>query len=176
MAATPEVSADAGMKLAYSELRRLAAGYLRGQPRGRTLEPAALVNEAYIRLAAWDGVHWQSRSHFIGVAAMVMRQVIWIHARRRNALKRGAGAQAISLHADAIPAGSPLDAFLFENALQRLEAESASACRIVEMRVFGGLTISEIATVLGSSESTVKRQWLFAKTWLKRQLDGDCSQ
>ncbi|MFN7939857.1 MAG: ECF-type sigma factor [Bryobacteraceae bacterium] len=172
MAASPELSATAGVKLAYTELRRLAAGYLRGQPQGRTLEPAALVNEAYIRLAAWQGVHWQSRSHFIGVAALVMRQIIWIHARRRNALKRGAGTQPISLHADAIPSPAPLDAFLLENALRRLETESRQACRIVEMRIFGGLTVTEIAALLQLSESTVKRQWVFAKTWLKHQLGG----
>ncbi|MBI4908210.1 MAG: RNA polymerase subunit sigma-70 [Acidobacteria bacterium] len=171
MSASTELSATAGVKLAYSELRRLAAAYLRGEQRGRTLEPAALVHEAYIRLACWDGVYWKSRSHFVGVAAMVMRQVIWSHARRRNASKRRADGQRVTLHSG-IAGGIGVDAFYLEDALRRLEVESTQACRVVEMRVFGGLTIAEIASLLDLSESTVKRQWVFAKTWLRQQLEG----
>jgi len=172
MPGSTELSANAGVKLAYSELRRLAAGYLRNGQHGSTLEPAAIVNEAYLRLAAWEGVHWKSRSHFVGVAAMVMRQVVWAHARRHNALKRGAGAQRVTLHSEVAGNDGIVDALLLEDALRRLEQESKQACRIVEMRVFGGLTVAEIGGVLGLSESTVKRQWVFAKTWLKRDVEG----
>lgn len=175
MSAPTDLSVSAGVKLAYSELRRLAAGYLRRGERGHTLEPAAIVHEAYLRLAAWEGVHWKSRSHFVGVAAMVMRQVVWAHARRHNALKRGAGAQRVTLHSDAPAKNGIVDALLLEDALRRLESESKQACHIVEMRVFGGLTVAEIGTVLGLSESTVKRQWVFAKTWLKRHVEGEGS-
>lgn len=172
MRSAAEFPASAGVDLAYGELRRLAEAYLRGANGRITLEPAAVVHEAYLRLAGWEGVHWKSRSHFIGVAALLMRQVVWMHARRRNALKRGGGAHRVTLHSQvADPMGTPVDALLLEEALRRLEAESPDACRVVEMRVFGGLTITEIAAVTSQSESTVKRRWMLAKTWLKRYLD-----
>ena len=165
-----ELTASAGVRLAYSELRRLAAGYLRGTMPGASLEPAVLINEAYIRLAQWQGVHWKDRAHFVGVAAMVMRQVVWGHARRRNAAKRGAGGQRITLHNEIASQSAGVDAYELEQALRRLESESGDACRIVEMRIFGGMTVPEIAAELDLSESTVKRQWVFAKTWLRRRL------
>ncbi len=173
MSAPTEFSAATGIDLAYGELRRLAAAYLRGENQGRTLEPAVLVNEAYIRMTAWEGVHWRSRSHFIGVAAMIMRQVVWTYARRRNALKRGAGGQRVTLTCELAGGnGGTIDALLMEEALRRLELESQEACRVVEMRVFGGLTVPEIATAMNQSESTVKRHWVLAKTWLKRYFEA----
>jgi RNA polymerase sigma factor (TIGR02999 family) len=165
------ISAPEAMQLAYHELHRLAHVYLRGQNSARTLEPAALVHEAYLRLANWEGVHWKSRSHFAGVASGVMRQVLCAQARRRSALKRGTDTQRVTLHSGIGGSGSSvIDAIVLEDAMRRLEERDAQACRIVEMRVFGGLTVEEIAALLEVSESTVKRSWTFAKTWLRKQL------
>jgi RNA polymerase sigma factor (TIGR02999 family) len=159
------------MERVYSELRRLAGAYLRHQRRDHTLQPTALVHEAYLRMAAWDGAPWHDRTQFIGVAALVMRQVLTMHARKRAATKRGGGQLQISLSDPVAPSGAPiLDLLALDRALTELEAINPQSCRIVELRFFGGLSVEEIAECLAISPATVKRSWTFAKTWLRQQL------
>ena len=169
--ATPEM-----MERVYGELRRLAGLYLRRQRRDHTLQPTALVHEAYLRLAGWEGAPWRDRAHFVGVAAMVMRQVLVLHARKRNAAKRGGGNLHVSLSEPVASDGAPiLDVLALDRALIKLESQSPLACRIVEMRFFGGLGIEEIAGFLEISPATVKRSWTFTKTWLRRELEEGSS-
>jgi RNA polymerase sigma factor (TIGR02999 family) len=160
------------MEAVYGELRRLAGMYLRRQRQDHTLQPTALVHEAYLRLAQWDGSPWRDRAHFVGVAALVMRQVLILHARKRGAAKRGGSRLRISLAEPVAPGAGPiLDALALDRALTQLEAHSPQACRVVELRFFGGLSIEEISGCLGISPATVKRNWTFAKTWLHAQLE-----
>src|SRR5437660_6990351 len=156
----------------YSELRRLAGMYLRRQRRDHTLQPTALVHEAYLRMASWESAPWEDRGQFIGVAAMIMRQVLTEHARERAAAKRGGGRLQVSLSETVARGGAPiLDMLALDRALTQLESQSPQACRIVELRFFGGLNIEEIADWLKISPATVKRSWTFAKTWLHDQLE-----
>lgn len=159
----------------YPELRRIAARHLRSERPGHTLQPTALVNEAYLRLAQQQpGKHWQDRTHFFAVAAHVVRAVLVDHARARRAVKRGSGAVAVELTVEmASVASKPLDVLDLDAALQALEALDAEHVRIVELRYFAGLSIDETAETLGTSASTVKRGWLAAKTYIRRHLDGD---
>jgi RNA polymerase sigma-70 factor (ECF subfamily) len=156
----------------YGELRRLAGMYLRSQRKDHTLQPTALVHEAYLRMASWESAPWQNRAQFIGVAAMIMRQVLTQHARERAATKRGGGRLQVSLSETVAPETAPiLDVLALDRALTELESQSPQACRIVELRFFGGLSIEEIADCLKISPATVKRSWTFAKTWLHDQLE-----
>jgi RNA polymerase sigma-70 factor (ECF subfamily) len=165
--ATPEM-----MERVYGELRRLAGHYLRRQRRNHTLQPTGLVHEAYLRLAAWDGTPWRDRAHFVGVAALVMRQVLVMHARKHGDAKRGGGNLQVSLSDQVASGGAPiLDVLALDGALTKLESQSPLACRIVELRFFGGLDIDDIAAFLEISPATVKRTWTFAKTWLRRELE-----
>ena len=159
----------------YPELRRIAARHLRGERAGHTLQPTALVNEAYMRLAQQQpGKHWQDRTHFFAVAARVVRSVLVDHARARRAAKRGSGAVGVELTvANANVAETPVDVLDLDAALHALEAMDAEQVRIVELRYFAGLSIDETAEALGTSASTVKRGWLAAKTYIRRHLDGD---
>jgi RNA polymerase sigma factor (TIGR02999 family) len=163
------------VELVYPELRRIAAGHLRNERPGHTLQPTALVNEAYVRLAEQQpGKHWQDRTHFFAVAAHVVRAVLVDHARARRAAKRGSGAVTVELTAaNAGQAGPPVDVLDLDAALQALEALDAEQGRIVEMRYFAGLSIDETAEALGTSASSVKRGWLAAKTYIRRHLDGE---
>jgi RNA polymerase sigma-70 factor (ECF subfamily) len=164
------------METVYDELRRLGRLYLRRQRKDHTLQPTALVHEAYLRLAAWDGAPWRDRAHFIGVAAVVMRQVLTQHARKHAALKRGGSRLQVSLSEPVARGGAPiLDVLALDRALTQLELQSPQACRIVELRFFGGLDIEEIAGCLDISPATVKRNWTFAKTWLHHQLEEGTS-
>jgi RNA polymerase sigma factor (TIGR02999 family) len=156
----------------YDELRRRARAYLRSQRPDHTLQPTALVHEAYLRLANWQGAPWRDRAQFIGVAAVVMRQVLVMYARKRAAGKRGGGELRISISQAEPAAPAPLlDILALEQALVELEAANPHACRIVELRFFGGLSIEEAADSLAVSPATVKRTWVFAKTWLRRRLE-----
>jgi RNA polymerase sigma factor (TIGR02999 family) len=163
------------MERVQGELRRLAAGYLRHERPGRTLQPTAVVNEAYIRLLPQRGVSWQNRAHFFGIAAKMMRRVLVDHARRRRAIKRDAGpADPVSISGVPSPAreADPVDVLALHTALSALAELDARQSDIVEMRFFAGLTVEEIAEVLEISPATVKREWATAKMWLRRQMQG----
>ena len=156
------------------ELRRLAAGYLRHE-RGRTLQPTAVVNEAFIRLLPQRGVSWENRAHFFGIAAKMMRRVLVDHARRKRAIKRDAGpADPVSISGVPSPAreADPVDVLALHTALDDLAALDPRQAEIVEMRFFAGLTVEEIAEVMEISTATVKREWATAKLWLRREMQG----
>jgi RNA polymerase sigma-70 factor, ECF subfamily len=163
------------MERVNGELRRLAASYLRRERGGQTLQPTAVVNEAYIRLLPQRGVSWQNRAHFFGIAARMMRRVLVDHARRRNAAKRDAGpAEPVSISGVPSPAreADHVDVLALHDALSKLAELDPRQSEIVEMRFFAGLTVEEIAEVLAIAPATVKRDWATAKMWLKRQMQG----
>jgi RNA polymerase sigma factor (TIGR02999 family) len=164
--------------LVYGELHTLASRYLAGERKDHTLQTTALVNEAYLKLAQQRG-DWQSRAHFFGIAAQLMRRILVDHARRDRRAKRGGGAQHLSLD-DADPSSAPppvaaADAYDLDRALSRLEALDPQQGRIVELRFFGGMTIEEAAEVTGLSSATIKREWAVAKAWLYRELAAEAS-
>lgn len=162
---------DDVMPAVYAELKRVAAAYLRRERPGQTLQPTALVNEAYVRLA---GQHprFQNRAHFCAIAANAMRQILVERARARNAQKRGGGAARVTLDEGLAPAPGPaIDLSALDEALTRLAALDAQQARIVELRFFGGLSVDETADVLGVSPATVKRHWSVARAWLARELE-----
>jgi RNA polymerase sigma factor (TIGR02999 family) len=164
---------DRLLPLVYGELRRVAARQLRHERDGHTLQPTALVHEAYLRLVEQRNVDWQNRAHFFGVAAQVMRRILVDHARRQAAIKRGDNLQRVPLEDvidDSTTAEIPVLAL--DQVLLRLEQLDRGLARIVELRAFGGLTIDEAAHVLNVSPSTVKRDWRTAKAWLARELGG----
>ena len=162
---------EALMPLVYSELRRLARHYLRGESAQQTLQSTALVHEAYVRLVDWRNVDWQNRAHFFGVAAQMMRRVLVDRARERQAAKRGAGAVKLTLdHAFAMPVEDGIDLQALDQALSQLEKLDPQQGRVVELRFFGGLSIEETAAALGISTPTVKRSWSAARAWLRRAL------
>jgi RNA polymerase sigma factor (TIGR02999 family) len=163
------------MERVQGELRRLAASYLRRERAGRTLQPTAVVNEAYIRLLPQRGVSWENRAHFFGIAAKMMRRVLVDHARRRHAAKRDAGpGEPVSISGVASPAreADPVDVLALHEALSKLAELDPRQSEIVEMRFFAGLTVEEIGEVLDISPATVKREWATAKLWLRRQMRG----
>lgn len=165
-------SLDEVVPLVYDELRRLARRYLRGERCNHTLQPTALVNEAYLCLARQDGVAWQNRTHFLAIAARTMRHVLVDHARERAALKRGGDRKRVTLHSWVRVQERDVDVTALDEALARLDAFDPRGCRVVELRYFGGLTIEETAEVLSVSPATVKRHWTVAKAWLYRELSG----
>lgn len=172
-----ERSAAQLMPIVYDELRRLAAGYLRRERPGQTIQATALVHEAYIRLVAERAHHWQNRTHFLAIAALSMRQILVQRARRRHAAKRGGDPERITLddHLLAAPGSTSIDLLALDEALERLAALDAQQARLVELRYFGGLTIEEIAETLAISPATVKRHWTLARAWLKRELSPSSS-
>jgi RNA polymerase sigma factor (TIGR02999 family) len=160
--------------LIYGELREIAARQLRRERDGHTLQPTALVHEAYVRLIDQRRVDWHGRAHFFGVAARVMRRVLVDHARRHAAHKRGGGITAVAIEEVLETVAAPdIPVLALDQALARLEQLDSALSQIVEMRAFGGLTIEETAHVLNVSPSTVKREWRAAKAWLTRQLDAE---
>lgn len=157
---------------AYEELRRLAAGYLRDERPDHTLQPTALVHEAYLRLVGQSSTQWHNRAHFLGIAARMMRRILINHATARRAEKRG-GTDAVRLQFDeALDFYEQRDVSLVavDAALHRLAELDKRQAQIVEFRFFGGLTIEEIAKVLEIAPITVKREWATAKLWLQREL------
>jgi RNA polymerase sigma factor (TIGR02999 family) len=162
---------DELLPLVYAALRRIAARQLRSERAGHTLQPTALVHEAYLRLVEQRVVDWRNRAHFYGAAAQVMRRILIDHARRRAAGKRAGGVRCVSIDEADGPSG-PREVPLLElgHALGRLEELDPALLRILELRAFGGLTVEETAHVLDVSPSTVKREWRTAKAWLKREL------
>jgi RNA polymerase sigma factor (TIGR02999 family) len=162
------------LPLVEAELRRLARGYMSRERREHTLQPTALINEAFIRLAGAQSVRWQDRAHFFGISARLMRRVLVDHARARGFQKRGARAEKISLDEQSIRAPEPpLDIVALDLALDALAAKDERQSRVVELRFFGGLTVEETASVLQVSSETVKRDWRLAKLWLLRQLEAE---
>jgi RNA polymerase sigma factor (TIGR02999 family) len=158
--------------IVYSELRRLASRYMKGERDGHSLQTTALVNEAYLRLVDIRQMQWQNRAHFFAVSAQLMRRILVDYARRHN-LKRGGGLLQVSLHDDAlVDPGRDLDLVMLDTALTALAVFDPSKAQIVEMRFFGGLSVEESAEVLRISTITVKRDWRAAKLWLYRELTG----
>ena len=173
-----ERAADQLLPLVYQEFRNLAAGYLRRERPDHTLQPTALVHEAYIKLIDQRRVDWQGRTHFFAVAAQAMRRILIDHARRHKRQKRGGARQRITLDdAVAISPQRDEDLIALDEALKNLAKADPRQAKIVELRFFGGLTVEEAAKVLGVSKRTVEGDWTFAKAWLKRELtsEGDSS-
>jgi RNA polymerase sigma factor (TIGR02999 family) len=155
----------------YAELRRLASSYLRRERPNHTLQPTALVHEAFLRLVDQKEVRWQNRAHFFGIAAQAMRRILVDHARAHAADKRGAGQKPIALDEALVAAPSlDVDLLALDEVLTRLERLDLQQSRIVELRFFGGLTIEETAEVMGISPATIGREWTLAKAWLYAEL------
>jgi RNA polymerase sigma-70 factor, ECF subfamily len=170
---------DRLIPLVSRELRGLASRYLSREWSQQTFQPTALVNEAWIKLLGSHDVDWQSRAHFFGIAARIMRRILVDRARHEGRLKRGGDAARLTLE-DTDPAAPmapvhPVDAVALDRALTRLEALDAQQGRIVELRFFGGLTIQETAEVMRVSPGTIKRSWVVARAWLYRELTGDAT-
>jgi RNA polymerase sigma factor (TIGR02999 family) len=160
--------------LVYAELRRLADGYLRNEAPGHTLQPTALVHEAFLRLVSRNAPDCQNRSQFYGVAAHLMRQILIDHARRRQAMKRGGPMAHYSLEEDLVVSRErETDLVALDDALERLAAVDPRKSQVVELRFFGGLSAEETAEVLKVSEKTVRREWQFAKAWLLHELSAE---
>jgi len=159
------------LPLVYGELRRLAGHYLRRERKDHTLQPTALVHEAYMRLAAQDRVQWRNRSHFMGVAAQLMRRVLVDHARADQAVKRG-GLNTMVPIDEVNPGGDApsVDLFALDEALTKLATFDARQAKVIELRYFGGLTVEEVAEVMDLSPATVKREWQMARAWIHREL------
>ncbi|MEJ5367071.1 MAG: sigma-70 family RNA polymerase sigma factor [Bryobacteraceae bacterium] len=161
------------VEIVYPELRRIAQRYLSNEAPGQTLQSTALVHEAYLRLVRKQDIHWTDRSHFFAVAARIIRGILVDHRRARIAEKRGGGAERIDPADAPAPSGQdPVDLLDLDAALHELEALDPQQARIIEMRYFAGLSIEETAHVLNVSPATVKRDWLVAKTWIRRRLSG----
>jgi RNA polymerase sigma factor (TIGR02999 family) len=168
-AAEPRVSAHL-----YGALKTLAANHLRRERAGHTLQPTALVHEAWLRIVGQPGVDAAVTSRFFAIAAATMRRVLIDHARRRDSDKRGGGRARVTLDESLSPADDPtLDVLALEAALGKLQARDARAARVVELRVFGGATMEQIAQALGVVRRTVQTDWLFAQAFLRRELAAD---
>ena len=167
---------DEMVPLLYDELHRLAEHYLGSERENHTLQPTALVHEAYMRLINQRSVDWRNRAQFMGVAAGIMRRILINHARDRAAGKRGGRREQISLSMVEATATSPeVELTDLEDALQRLNTMDARKARVVELKFFGGLTMDEIAEVVGISRATAEREWSFARAWLFNALGGTAS-
>ena len=165
--------ADAAGKLlevVYDDLRRLASSYLKNESNAQTLQATALVHEAYLRLVDWQNVSWQNRAQFFAVAAQVMRRILVDHARGKRAQKRDFGQKVAFDEAVSFAAQREVDLLALDEALMSLAQTDERQARIVELRFFGGLSLAETAHVLNISETTVKREWTFAKAWFQREL------
>jgi len=164
-------SADALLTIVYDELRKIAAQYLSKERSGHTLQPTALVHEAYMKLVDISDIKWQDRAHFFAVSANVMRHILVDHARAKRAAKRGGSAQRIEFDDAVSLSNEPnVDLLAIDESLKELAKFDEQQSRIVELRFFGGLTIEETAHVVGISPATVKREWSVAKAWLRRRL------
>jgi RNA polymerase sigma factor (TIGR02999 family) len=159
------------LPLVYDQLRALAARYMQGERPDHTLQPTALVHEAYLRLIDGDRIDLQGKTHFFALAARQMRRILADHARARHAAKRGGGARRITLKdADALGTDGLIDMLVLDQALEKLSRESPRQSRVVELRYFGGLSVEETARALDVSPGTVKGDWRMARAWLTREL------
>jgi RNA polymerase sigma factor (TIGR02999 family) len=170
-----QAALDQLLPVVYDDLRRKAGWYMRQQPVGHTLQTTDLVHEAFLRLVHQPAVDWQGRGQFYNVAAKAMRSILVDHARARAAVKRGRGAQQVTLGAadEALGTRPAMDVLELDEVLGRLAALDPEQCRLVELRYFAGLSIEEAAEALGTSPATVKRQWRVARAWLNRELTAD---
>jgi RNA polymerase sigma factor (TIGR02999 family) len=158
--------------LVYKELRRIATNYLRKERRGHSLQPTALVHEAYLRLTHMQRIDWQSRSHFFAISATLMRRILVDHARAQQSKKRGEGWDVISLNDAFLPSAErALEIVALDEALDRLAELDERQSKIVELRFFAGMSEEETGNVLGISTRTVKRDWRLAKAWLYQELN-----
>ena len=165
------------LPLIYAELRGLAAAYLAREGPGHTLQPTALVHEAYLRLVGTaDERRWNDRGHFFRAAAQAMRRILVDSARRKQSLKHGGAAQKLGLEEYDVPVAPPPEELLaLDDALTRLAAQDADAARVVDLHFFAGLSIEEAAEVLGVSRATAYRQWAYARAWLHAELGGEAN-
>ncbi len=165
---------DSLIPLVYSELQRLASLYIRNERPGHTLQPTALVHEAYARLIKQEQPDYRSRAHFLGTAAQIMRQILIDHARMRNAGKRGGGAARFQLHIDhEVAVERPAMLIAIDDALQTLAQRDPVKARLIEMRYFGGLTAEESAEAIGMTVLEVRRELRIGQAWLRRELDRE---
>lgn len=162
------------LPLVYSELRRLAAARMAQEAAGHTLQPTALVHEAWLRLIDDSNRTWQNRAHFFGAAAEAMRRILIERARRKSRLKRGGGQAVLDIAELDIAETMPDEkVLLVDEALERFKAEDPEKARVVVLKFFGGLTDREVAEIMGVTERTVRRQWTYAKAWLFQSIAGE---
>ena len=172
--ADDQQSLDSLLPVVYQELRRLAAGYLRRERPGQTLQPTGLVHEAYHRLLKDRPDRWQNRAHFCAIAAHSMRQILIERARARGALKRGGADRRVTLDEALVAGGQQsFDILALDAALEKLATLDPEQARLVELRFFGGLTVEETAEAMSISPATVKRHWAIARAWLARELEAN---
>ena len=165
-------AADELLPLVYEELRKMAAARMAHEPPGQTLQPTALVHEAWLRLADGQPQHWNSRNHFFMAAAEAMRRILVERARRKARLKRGGGQQRVPLEELDLAVNSDSETLLLvEEALERLAAQDPVKAKLVSLRFFVGLSLAEAAPVLGVSEPTAKRYWAYARAWLFQEIE-----
>ncbi len=168
-----EAAVDQLLPAVYEELRRIARRLMRGQSSDHTYQTTDLIHEAYLKLIDNDDKRWENRSHFFAVAARAMRHILVDHARAKQSQKRGGNARPVTLEETAIIAKNVSNEIVaLDAALERLAKLDARKVQVVEMKFFGGLTNEEVATVLRMSPETVKRDWRFARTWLRRELES----
>ena len=161
------------LPLVYEELRRLAAHKMASEAAGHTMQPTALVHEAWLRLVGSSQPSWSNRSHFFGAAAEAMRRILVEHARRKQSLKRGAGAQPAELHESMLVLTAPPDELLaVHEALDKLALEDPAAAELVKLRYFVGMTMEETALALGLKKRTAENLWTYARVWLHREIRG----
>jgi len=165
-------ASDQLVPLVYSELHDLAVHYMRSERGDHTLQPTALVHEAYMKLVDQRNASWQNRSHFFGIAAQAMRRILVDHARRKRATKREGGERVTLDESVAEAPQRSVDLIALDDALNKLAALDPRQARVVELRFFGGLDIEQTAESLGISPATVKRDWTFARAFLQREMDG----
>ena len=157
----------------YCELHELAARYLRRERKDHTLQPTALVHEAYLKLVGEARVDWQGRAHFLGIAARAMREILVDHARRHKAAKRGGNRRRIALHENLLTESSrEIDLLALEEALTKLATLDPCQAQMVELRFFGGMDVAEVAQVMGMSKRSAEREWTMVRAWLRRELGG----
>ena len=169
-----EVAANELIELLYDDFRVIAAAQLSREPAGHTLDPTALVHEAFLRLIDQKRVQWQGRTHFLAIGAQAMRRVLVDHARGKQRAKRGGQWQRVALPSElTISLQNQHDVLAVDDALQQLAKLDARQSLIVELRFFGGMTSDEVASYLGVSKPTVDRQWRMARAWLRRQLSEE---
>lgn len=169
----PDPKTGESFRSVYAQLHALAQNQMRDQRKDHTLQASALVNEAWLRFRDLPDSVWRDREHFLAIAATAMRQVLVDHARKRAAGKRGGGGDRISLHESGIPAHEgAADIIGFDDALRRLEAVEPRKAKVVTLRVYGGMTIEEVAKAIGVSHMTVSTDWKIACAWLGRELES----
>lgn len=172
--ASEEAAAKQLLPQIYDQLRELAGSFLNREQQGHTLQPTALVHEAYMRVAEQTGVRWQNPTHFYAVSAQAMRRVLVDHARRKKAGKRGAGAEKVTLDESVTPVqGRELDVLALDDAMAQLAELSERQAKVVEMRFFAGLSIEEVAAVMNVSISTIASDWRMARAWLQCVLTDE---